>query len=162
MKKFSTEINYQATKELTHKNLVLYSILLCVAIAGFVALITTTYLFNQMKELWFIPVLVINILLLILSSFYVVAVNIARRRSKDVHLLYNYEFHQEMVNIYAVSGNQKTTLKVAYSDIKFYRESKNYYFLYLDARHSFPLEKKDGIDEVASTISLHSIHHRKF
>ena len=161
MEKFETEINYQATKELTHKRFVIYFTMLIVSLLGFATFLTLAAIFNQLTTIWFIVVLFVFIFLLILSGFFVFALSFARYRSKNVHIKFGYQFNKDDVVIYTYDKDKRiNSMKVKYSDILFYTESKNYYFLYLNARTSFPLMKKDNISSVIKIINLENMRKR--
>lgn len=163
MKKIESEINYEATIELTSKMFKLYLSILIIAVLGFGILLTLSFIYNLFQEIYFLIILFVLILLLIVSTFYVVTLTIARNRSKNAHIKLTYNFEVNHMTISTLDENgKKKQLVVKYHDIAFYKESKHYLFFYLDLRNAFPLRKDDNINQVAQIMNLTNIKRKVF
>lgn len=159
MKRIETEINYQATVELTKSNIKIYIIMIILGLALIGLYLALGLSLNFITAMWNIFIMIIGVIFIAFGIIYLFALHKTREKSKDYHVVLKYEFNDKEVKISTYDKESKTNNKiiVAYKDIRSYKESEHYLFLYVSLAKAFPIIKDDNIEQIKEIINIKSI-----
>ena len=162
MKRIETEINYQATKELLSSNLKLYIAFIVLGLALIGLYLGLGLGLNFLTEFWNIIIMAVGIVFTVFGFIYIFTLRKTLNNSKDVHIKLKYEFGPKelKVSTYNQASKSYNNLIIAYKDIKNYKESEHYLFLYVSLTKAFPLPKDESLEEIKEIINIKSIRKR--
>lgn len=156
MKKYDTAIDYQATKELTRSNMIIYQSFTLLGVLGILGYILLGIYVVDFSTFWNVLILMLSVVLFVFGLLYCYLIHRTRNKAKNVTIKLHYEFHDLFVVISSNETNSKP-MKVNYSDIRYYKSSPNYIFLYLSIANAFPLLKSNELEEIKKIIHLDKI-----
>ena len=146
-----TKLDEKMQKELARPALVTYFFLMIIGIIGLLAyIIIGTAVANANVEY----LLAFSIPFIIGLVFYLI-VKRQLKQTKNSTKLNVYEFYEDFVNIKTMNNGETVgTTKIYYKDIVKRRESKNYFFLFINNVNAFPIAKCEFTEDELKKIRI--------
>ena len=157
MIKYETTIDYKATKDLIKGYITFYRIFILIGILLLATYILLGIFVNAFATVWNVLILIVSIVLIFFGVTYSFLMTRTLKRSNN-NILMKYEFHDDYLIAISIKDDViSKPNKIFYKDIKYYRETSSYYFLYLSISNAFPLIKKPEVNKIVELIDLTKI-----
>lgn len=150
------EIDKQVIKEMSKRYFIFSLLLATIGIAGGVTFLLL-YIFLNKNKLFMIP-LIIFFAFGVVGVYYIISMFITNKRAFEAHAVLTVDIDETGVVIHPYKNDRKGgDVKVSYSDISHYKESKNYLFVYLNRRNSFPVIKDENLPQILDIFARNNI-----
>ena len=150
-----TKLNEKMQKELVRPALIIYLIMMIIGIIGLAAYVIIKIFVENAN----VEYLLIFSIPFVFGLVVYLAVKKQLKKIKNNTRLNIYEFNEDFMNIKTMdNGEDVGTAKIYYKDIVKKRESKNYFFLFINNVNALPIAKceltEDDIKEIRKLLNI--------